>query len=66
MPWHGILRLTMARRIAHANPGGRGCWTIEPVELKSNVLANAGTAEVLSASMVSASARNPLAQGWMR
>jgi hypothetical protein len=53
----------MARRIAHANPGGRGCWTIEPVELKSNVLADAGTVVLLSASRVSATARNPPVRG---
>jgi hypothetical protein len=36
--------------MAHANWGGSGCWTIDPAELKLNVLADAGTVVVLSAS----------------
>jgi hypothetical protein len=49
----------MARRMAHANSGGRGCWIIEPVALKSKVLADAGAAMVLSAMV---SVRIPPAQ----
>jgi hypothetical protein len=42
----------------HAHWGGSGCWTIDPAELKLNVLAEAGVVVVLNATaIVSRSAR---------
>jgi hypothetical protein len=48
----GSVRSPSARLSSHAHRGGRECWTIEPAELKLNVLADAGTVVVLSASQI--------------
>ena len=62
---YGDFRSLSARPIWHAHLGGSVCWTIEPVEVKLNVLADAGTAVVLSASvtaMATAMMRIPMAR----